>query len=198
MYIDIVGFQYKRNPYELATTTKAKSWKKKGESLVVTRKGKKEGIESARYLVGITYDHGITVADEVPAHMNGPFFAQMIRFNHLEPGLTQHRRVLQDNDRVQNSEFVKKKFASKNITLVEIPPRSPDVNVIENLFNQMRGELNKQAKIAKQKKQTMSEFKARVESTLNSYSVLKVNNLIDSLPRRIDALIKGKGTRLKY
>jgi len=198
LFIDIVGFQYKRNPFELATTPKAKSWKKKNESLVVTRKGKKEGIKSARFLVGITHGLGITVIDEVPPQMNGHYFAYMIRLNHLEPGLTQHRRVLQDNDKVQNSQVAKKRFAEKNITLVKIPPRSPDVNVIENLFNQIRMELNQQAKSIQKTKETMDEFKERVKRTTSSYSIQKVNNLIDSLPRRMDALVKAKGTRLKY
>jgi len=198
MYIDVVGFQYKRNPYELATTPKARSWRRKNESLAVTRKGSKEGVETAKYLVGITYDKGVTCINEVPGNMKGAYFAQMIYVNTLRPGLTEHKRVLQDNDKVQNSIIAKKKFKLRNITLEKIPPRSPDVNIIENLFHQVKRVLNKQAKTTSKTRESKQEFQARCEDTLRNHSTVMINNLINSLPKRIDAIIKGKGTRLKY
>jgi len=198
MYVDIVGFQYKADPYVLATTPKARSWRKKTESLRVTRKGSKEGQTCLRFLVGISYDAGVTLVAKVPEGMNGHYYARMISENHFEGGLKECRRLLQDNDTVQNSKVAQKAFAKKKISLVAIPPRSPDINVIENLFNTAKREQHKMAKDNKIRKETKLAFEERIEGILNAIPTRAVNNLIDSLPKRIDGIIKEKGCRLKY
>lgn len=48
MFVDIAGFQYKGNPYELATRRKGKSWRRRDESLIITQKGAKEGVKTAK------------------------------------------------------------------------------------------------------------------------------------------------------
>jgi hypothetical protein len=198
MFADIVGFEYKRNPYEMAVTPKAKSWRRRDESLIVTRKGAKEGVTSARFLVGISFDKGVTMVKPVPPGMKGPLFAYIIRENTFENGLAESRTILQDNDPVQNSAFALRAFSARRINLFKIPPRSPDINVIENLFHSVKKSLAKQAKQSALTRESMVEFKARVQNTLENFNSRMINNLINSLPKRIDAIIKSNGGRIKY
>ena len=199
MFVDVVGFQYKTNPYDLATTPKAKSWRTKSEFLKITRKGAKEGVRTIKYLVGITHGKGVTMCVKMPSTFTGAYFAHVIALGHFEQGLTEARIILQDNDKVQNEKLhALKAFERKNISLEKIPPRSPDVNIIENLFANVKRQLNEAAKQQKLKYETEDAFEIRVDDTLNNFSVAATNKLIDSLPKRIDLIIAGSGHRIKY
>ena len=48
------------------------------------------------------------------------------------------------------------------------------------------------------RRETFEQFKNRVINTFYSISVETVNNLIRSMPKRIDMVIRNKGKRIKY
>ena len=49
-----------------------------------------------------------------------------------------------------------------------------------------------------QRRETFEQFKNRVINTFHSISVETVNNLIRSMPKRIDMVIRNEGKRTKY
>ena len=200
MYTDIVGFEFKRNPYALATAPGARAWRKRGQGLRVTRKGSKEGITCLKFLVGISYNRGVTMIKHIMQQLNGPLYAYIIRENTFENGVanTDSRTIIQDGDPSQNSSVAVKAFTKKKIKLFGIPARSPDINVIENLFHKIKKDLNADAKKHFLKKETKEQFQVRVERIIQNVPHEYVNNLIDSLPKRMDQLIIGSGDRLKY
>ena len=55
------------------------------------------------------------------------------------------RIFLQDGDPSQNAACVKRALNKMRAKMFGIPPRSPDLSPIENLFNLVRDELNEQA-----------------------------------------------------
>ena len=55
------------------------------------------------------------------------------------------RLWLQDGDPSQNAAGVKKALRKLKAELLSIPPRSPDLNPIENLFHSVRCDLSQQA-----------------------------------------------------
>ena len=79
-----------------------------------------------------------------------------------------------------------------------IPPRSPDINVIENLFAYFKKKLQNDAKDKNITKESFHAFEDRVLSTLKTTDITFVNSLIDSFPRRVEAIIDRKGGRTKY
>ena len=85
-----------------------------------------------------------------------------------------------------------------NSTLIKLCPRSPDLAVIENVFPMVSRMLKRQALQQQLRRETFEQFKNRVISTFHSMPVETVNNLIRSMPKRTDMVIKNKGKRIKY
>ena len=78
-------------------------------------------------------------------YFDGPTFAAFVREKFPEmfrkAGKKGRRIFLQDNDPVQNSGSVRRALNALKAKQLKIPPRSPDVNPIENLFHSMREKL---------------------------------------------------------
>lgn len=105
---------------------------------------------------------------------------------------------LMDNDPSQTSKVAIDSIDDIGAELFTIPPRSPDVNVIENLFNVFKRQLDNDAISRNITKETFSDFKERVLNTFQETDISYINSLIDSFPKRIDAIITRKGGRTKY
>ena len=79
--------------------------------------------------------------------------------------------------------------------MLKLPCCSPDTNPIEGIFHIIKNLLEEESNIAKE---TFEEFQSRVLQTLRDLDPGIINKAIDSMPRRITAIIKGKGARTKY
>ena len=79
-----------------------------------------------------------------------------------------------------------------------IPPLSPDLNPIENIFHTVRRQLKEDALAKEITKETYGQFCSRVKTTIENLSVDLINKTIASLPDRLNAVIKSKGARTKY
>ena len=105
---------------------------------------------------------------------------------------------LEDGDPFQNSASEQAAMQRMKSTLIKLCPRSPDLAVIENVFPMVRRMLKRQALQQQVRRQTFAQFKNRVISTFHSIPVKAVNNLIRSMPKRIDMVIRKKGKCIKY
>jgi transposase len=62
----------------------------------------------------------------------------------LQPGRhVGHRRLLCDNESFLNAKLVRPLYATRSISLLHIPSRSPDLNPIESFWGWLRGELRR-------------------------------------------------------
>ena len=73
--------------------------------------------------------------------------------------------------------------------LLSIPPRSPDINSIENLFHLVREELDRQAIIENIEQESYKEFATRVINTFTSFPVECIDNIIGSTIKRMSIII---------
>lgn len=98
----------------------------------------------------------------------------------------------------QNSKVSKKAIQNINAIGMAIPTRSSDLNPIENIFNQVSMILQNQVVEQNITKETLSEFSARVKDALIKFDSEKVNKMIDSMPKRLNDVLKAKGQQINY
>ena len=79
-----------------------------------------------------------------------------------------------------------------------IPPRSPDLNPIENIFHIAKCKLKNDALCQKITKETWQQFVKRVETTLHSIPISVIDKTIDSMAKRLNEIIAKKGEKTKY
>ena len=78
-----------------------------------------------------------------------------------------------------------------NSTLIKQCPRSPYIAVSKNVFAMVSRMLKRQALQQQLPQETFEQFKNHVISTFHSIPVETVNNLIRSMPKRIDMVIRN-------
>lgn len=205
-YFDGTSFVHKSNPYDQARSVKSRAWRKRSEGLEIncTSKGKKAGVQGrvVHFFVSIAYGKGVIACDKYTGRLNGELFAKYVRERF--PNIFQLsanprvKRFLQDGDPSQNSALAKTALSEVGALLFKIPPRSPDINPIENLFNVVSAKLEKDALDKQITHETFDQFSNRVERTIMNFDIKVIDRTIESLNKRMDLIIKRRGRRLKY
>ena len=105
---------------------------------------------------------------------------------------------VQDGDPSQNSALAKSAMSRADSTLLKLPPRSPDLHPIENLFHIASNKLKEQAVSQNITKESFEQLKQRAINTMYSIRIETVNNLIGSMNSRLNDVIRNKGNRTRY
>ena len=217
-YLDGVGFQHKYNPLDEARSTKTMAWRRRDEGLepMCTAKGSRVGSGGrvAHFMVAIAYGKGVILCEQYFGRLNGAKFAQFIRThfpNTFSASANPTGKIfLQDGCPIQNSKKAKEAMYEVGAKKFSIPPRSPDMNPIENVFNVVKVELERQAldqNITFEDFENYNQnitfenfenFSSRVKETLNTFSVQYINKTINSMDARMKMVIRKKGKRIKY
>lgn len=204
-YLDAVSFIHKNDPRKAAIQPKSRVWRKRGEGLSFTAKGTKSlaGGRRLHIIVAIASQKGVILRKDYEK-MDGQFFARFVRenfnlcFAKAGPKAYGQRLFLMDNDPSQTSKKAMSALTQIESELHEIPPRSPDLNPIENVFNLVKKTLEKEAIERNIAKESFNEFKARVFRCFDTFSVAIIDRTIQSMPKRIERILHSKGKRIKY
>ena len=205
-YLDACSFVYKRNPSEQASAPGGRCWRKKSEGLRVTAKGSACGTggKYVRLIVCIAYGKGVVWCRSYDK-MTGDTFARFIKkdFNRICKKCGKSRKDiciwLQDGDKCQNSIMARTAMAKVHPnTIQKIPPRSPDLNPIENVFHNIKNYLKKEAIRKKIVCETKEEYEFRIKTAMFAYSKDKIDRTIKSMEKRLRLVVKGRGDRTKY
>lgn len=100
----------------------------------------------------------------------------------------------QDNAAIHVSTKAKDWFASKNIPLLQWPACSPDLNPIENLWGIMARKVYENGR----QFSNIADLKERIKKVWAEISMTTLQTLVQSMPRRVFAVIKSKGGHTKY
>ena len=133
--------------------------------------------------------------------MNGVYFSDFIRRNFIQMyGDADKDHVdyfVQDGDPSQNSQLAIDALKRVKAKVFKIPPRSPDLNPIENVFHLAnKNSLKNSAKTID--RETRSEFVVRIRRALYSIPPEMIDKTIRSMDKRVHLIIKNNGDRLKY
>ena len=204
-YLDGVSFVHKYNPQSGAASNRSRVWRWKDEGLEVTAKGSKElaGGRRLHVVVAIAYGKGVIL--KVPYEkMTGDFFRNFIRehfnitFAQAGPKTDGRRLFVMDNDPEQTSRLARDALEEIEAEFHEIPPRSPDLNPIENIFHLVKRYLESEAISRNITRESFEEFQARVLRAFDCICTETIDNTIASLNKRIEAILASKGGRTKY
>jgi transposase len=203
-YLDAVSFVYKTNPMDQAKAPSSRVYRRRSEGLhrYCTAKGHKEGTggKYARCVVAISYGQGVIICEPYQK-MTGEFFEDFIdrNFNNMFEACEKTSRLfVQDGDPSQNSAAAKRALERVNGQLLKIPPRSPDLNPIENIFHLVAQQLRADALSRNLNYESSEDFENRVVSTIRGVSRDIIDNTIASTHKRVKLIVKSGGERTKY
>jgi transposase len=100
----------------------------------------------------------------------------------------------QDNASVHTAHIVKAFFAESNLTVMKWPANSPDLNPIEHLWSYLKTQLN----AYKEDPKTMDELWERVQEVWTKIPTDYIHKLYESMPRRMEEVIRNRGGNTKY
>jgi DDE superfamily endonuclease len=90
----------------------------------------------------------------------------------------------QDNDPKHSAKSTMEYFRKNKISKLEWPLQSPDLNPIEHLWEHVERELRKEGFSG------IAGLKTRIETVWNDISPDVTRNLVSSMPRRLEAVLK--------
>ena len=204
-FLDGVSFIHKYNPLDQARAPKGRIWRKPREGLSYgcTAKGAHcgSGGRVAKFMVAVSYGKGVILCEQYET-LNGRYFQSLVEreFPRMFTIADKEGRrfFLQDGDPSQNSALARAAWRKMGAKLLSIPPRSPDINCIENLFHIVKQLLEQDAIKYNITFETYEQFSERVETTIRNLNTGIINKTIESMDNRMDLIIEKKGQRTKY
>lgn len=100
--------------------------------------------------------------------------------------------ALQDNAPTHVSEETMNWYEKNGVEVLNLPPHSPDLNVIENVWGAMAQEM------AKKSITTEAELRHAVTDTWDEINYDQIRNYIDSMPARVAAVVQANGGNTRY
>ncbi len=176
------------------------TWVREGESLQprnVYQTTKHGG--GGLMLWGCITSKGVGYLCEIEGTMDQHLYKQILEgelqntidYYELDPGtlIFQH-----DNDPKHTAKSVKEWLNEQEFKVLTWPPQSPDLNPIEHAWAYLKQQLNKYDKPPN----GMRQLWERIQEEWEKISLEYINNLFNSMPSRMRAVIKAKGRWTKY
>ncbi|XP_011270566.1 hypothetical protein CAOG_08904 [Capsaspora owczarzaki ATCC 30864] len=141
---------------------------------------------------------GISFFSELGDRMNGDVYLSVLN-EELKDSLAAWGNdpnliFMQDNAPCHKRKDVMKWFKNQNLTLLEWPANSPDLNPIEHAWNMVKNAVYKQQEITNQ-----DMLWERFQEVYHKVLTVEVcTSLISSMPRRIKAVLDAHGGYTKY
>jgi len=175
-------------------------WKKPGEELNdrLVEGTKKFGGGSVM-VWGCMMWEGVGYACKIDGRMDADLYVQILE-DDLKNSLEYHGKTAddiifqQDNDSKHTSKKARNWFNDNGYQVLPWPAQSPDLNPIEHIW----GHLKRRIANYDNPPAGILELWERVEEEWNKIGPEVCQNLIESMPRRVEAVLKARGGYTKY
>lgn len=101
---------------------------------------------------------------------------------------------MHDNARAHAAGIVREYLRDVNITVMDWPARSPDMNPIEHMWDELKRRVRARQPVA----QTMQELKTAIEEEWEMIPQNFIERLINSMPNRMRAVVDAYGGNTRY
>lgn len=184
----------------LGSDGKKWAWKKAGEGLSnrLVEGTLKFGGGSVMVWGCMTWD-GPGYAVKIDGRMDGDLYVQILEED-LQSSLEHYGKTAadiifqQDNDPKHTCKKAKEWFANNHFEVLSWPAQSPDLNPIEHLWSHLKRKLGEY----NQPPGGMIELWERIQEVWDKIEPSVCQGLIESMPRRVLAVLKAKGGYTKY
>src|SRR5436190_5361051 len=142
---------------------------------------------------------GIGYATRIEGKMDAPLYTSILH-DKLQESLAHFDKTpsdvifQQDNDPKHNSKMAQSYLKDHGFTVMIWPANSPDLNPIEHLWHHLKTKLDEY----EHPPNSLHQLWERVEKEWEKIDKSVCQNLIESMPRRLAAVIKAKGGYTKY
>jgi len=176
------------------------AWKKAGEGLSDRQVGGTLKFGGGSLMVwGCMLWDGVGYACKIDGRMDGDLYIKILEED-LQASINYFGKspgdviFQQDNDPKHTCKKAKNWFQDNGFNVLPWPTQSPDLNPIEKF----QGHLKKKLGEYDRSPSGMIELWERVEEEWNKIDAVVCQNLIESMPRRVEAVLKAKGGYTKY
>lgn len=139
--------------------------------------------------------HGVGPVHKIDTRMD-QYVYQNIIVNTMMPFADENMplkwRFMHDNDPKHTSRIVKRCLEENRIEVLKWPAQSPDLNPIENLWNDVEHHIHKV------KPRNLTDLWTEIQKAWYAIPKERCMSLVESLPRRCSAVIKNNGYPTKY
>ena len=137
----------------------------------------------------------IGLMTEVNGRMNSQQYCEILS-NHMIPSAWSARGLdyifQQDNASCHSSRYTTEWLKDNNVTVLSWPPQSPDLNPIEHLWEYMERQLQDTHSTNKR------QLWLNLRNVWDSIPPTILSHLVESMPSRLEAVIKARGSHTKY
>jgi transposase len=142
---------------------------------------------------GAVSSTGVLPLQRIQGTLNGPKYTNVLEVG-LLPHMQQHPNHLfqQDNASCHTARYTRNWMAHHHINTIDWPPMSPDLNIIENMWSELKRQLDAYNFC------NATELFERASQLWANMPAATVRNLYNSLPTRISECIRSRGGHTHY
>jgi hypothetical protein len=145
---------------------------------------------------GCVSSSGVGALEEIPTTMDAKKYVEILNNNFIQSatvlGIKDNFVFQSDNDPKHTSKLATNWLKDNWVETLEWPAQSPDLNIIEHLWEFV------DRNIPQKQRKSMENFRSAILQNWKNVPQSLIDSLIQSIPKRLQAVIDANGLNTKY